>query len=68
MPACRTPQFPVWNMNIAAIYEQCQKYVKIPGKNGCILPLSCHEWQVMGPKEVFYVLIFSARDDLVKVS
>ena len=19
-----------------------------------ILPLSCHEWQVMGPKEVFY--------------
>ena len=23
-------------------------------KNGCFLPFSCYEWQVMGPKEVFY--------------
>ena len=34
-------------------------------KNGRFLPLSCHEWQVMGPK---CLLIFSARDNLVKVS
>ena len=34
-------------------------------KNGPFLPLSCHEWQVMGPK---CLLIFSARDNLVKVS
>ena len=25
-----------------------------PWKNRRFLPLSCHEWQVMGPKEVFY--------------
>ena len=29
------------------------------------LPLFCHEWQAMGPKQVS--LIFSARNDLVKV-
>ena len=42
-PACRTPKVPVWNINTHAIYE------KWP-----FLPLSCHEWQVMGPKEVLY--------------
>ena len=30
------------------------KNVKIPWKNGCFLPLSRHEWQVMGLKKVFY--------------
>ena len=30
-------------------------------------PLSNHGWQVMGPKEVFFFLIFGARGDLVKV-
>ena len=27
---------------------------KFHEKNGRFLPLSCHEWQGMGPKEVFY--------------
>ena len=30
------------------------KNVKIPWKNGCFLPLSRHEWQVMGLKKVLY--------------
>ena len=38
-----------------------------PWTNGGF-PLSSHGWQVMGPKEVFFFLIFSARGDLVKVS
>ena len=29
-PACRTPKHPVWNIQMAAINENCQKQVKIP--------------------------------------
>ena len=29
-PACRTPKHPVWNIQMAAIDEKCQKQVKIP--------------------------------------
>ena len=39
------------------IWPQSMKNVKI-GQNSMkkwpFLPLSCHEWQVMGPKQVYY--------------
>ena len=65
-PACRTPKHPVWNISMADIYENVKNRSKFHEK-WPFLPLSCHEGQVMGPKKSF-LLIFSARDDLVKVS
>ena len=39
------------------------KYVRSPMKISHFLPLSCHEWHVMGPKK----MLLGGRDDLVKV-
>ena len=49
-PACGTPKRPFWNINMAPIHEKCQNSMK----KWPFLPLSCHEWQIMCPKEVFY--------------
>ena len=66
-PACGTPSLPVWNINMVAIYEKCPKI----GQNSMkkwpffanILP-----WMARYGSKRGFLLILSARDDLVKVS
>ena len=48
----RTPKHSFWNINMAAIYEKCQKKGQNSIKNGHFSPLSCHEWQIMGPTHI----------------
>ena len=65
-PACGTPNIPFWNINIAAIHEKCQI-----GQNSM---KKCPFFAIILPSMARYgskrnfLLIFSARDDLVKVS
>ena len=65
-PACRTPKHPVWIINMTTMNEKCKKWVNIQWRNCCFF---CHFllWMASYGPEGSFLLIFWARDDLVKV-